>query len=102
MSTAILSETELIEELLATIDRRRAEAHRRFRELARRRAALSRSQRNLARETLRVQAAEISGELVRLKLAYSLALTLSRDPGWGCGRSSRRFAPRGRRSLQRL
>jgi hypothetical protein len=75
----VRDEAELFDELLVYIEGRRRDAHRRFEELARRRTALAPMERNFARDTLRTQAAEISSELVRLRLAESLARALVRN-----------------------
>jgi hypothetical protein len=71
-----MDERRLLDALLAHIETRRTQAHQRFQDLARRRIALPRMEPSSARERLRLQAAEISAELVRLRLADALARTL--------------------------
>lgn len=72
------SEAELLDQFLAYLERRRDGARRRFDELAQRRGSMSASERLVAHEALRIQAAQLSSELRRLKLADSLIRGLLR------------------------
>jgi hypothetical protein len=70
----------LLDQFLAYLERRRAEAQRRFDELTVRRGSMSMLERNLARDSLRTQAAALTDELRRLKLAAAMTRGLLRPP----------------------
>jgi hypothetical protein len=70
----------LLDQFLAYLERRREEAQRRFDELTVRRGSMSMLERNLARDSLRTQAAALTDELRRLKLAAAMTRGLLRPP----------------------
>jgi hypothetical protein len=77
----------LLDQFLAYLESRREETQRRFDELTLTRASMSALERNLARDSLRTQAAALMDELRRLKLVAALTRGLLRPPRPGSRRA---------------
>ena len=77
----------LLDQFLAYLEGRRQAAQRGFDELSLGRASMSAVERNLARDSLRTQAAALMDELRRLKLAAALTRGLLTPPLSGSRRA---------------